>query len=228
VNKKYFNPTKTIVIFILKISLGILCRIKTEGLNKIPLNGPLILYSNHTGSIEIPILYIVVQPRVVTGLAKLETWENPFLGWLFDLFGFIPVRRGELDLGAFKKTVDWLSDGYIIGISPEGTRNRDGKLLKAHPGIVTLALRTGSALLPVAHWGGEKLIGNLKKMRRTDFNIRVGEPFTIETGEIKLTKEVRQKIVDEMMFELAALLPEEYRGEYKKSENIEIQFLKNK
>jgi len=225
VDKKALNPTKTIVIFILKISLGLFCRIKTEGLNNIPSKGPLILYANHTGSIEIPILYLVVQPRIVTGLAKKESWDNPLLGWLFDLFGFIPVRRGELDLEAFKKSIDWLGQGFIIGISPEGTRNKDGKLLKGYPGIVTLALRSGAAVLPVAHWGGEGFIDNVKSMKRTDFNIKVGEPFTIRMDDLKLSKEVRQKIVDEMMFELAALLPEDYRGFYKNQGSRSIKFL---
>ena len=218
-NKNHLNPIKWFVISFIKIGLSILCRIKSEGLNKIPSNGPLILYSNHTGTIEIPIMYIVVQPRVVTGMAKIESWDNPLLRWLFDLFGFIPVRRGELDMEAFRRTLDWLKDGNIIGISPEGTRNRNGKLLKAHSGIVSLALRSGAALIPVAHWGGENLKNNLKKLKRTDFFIKVGEPITIKIGKKKLNKEVRQNIVDEMMYELAVLLPEDYHGAYSSPEN---------
>jgi 1-acyl-sn-glycerol-3-phosphate acyltransferase len=219
VNKKYFDPLKWFVLSIIKIGLGIICRIKSEGLNKIPSEGPLILYSNHTGTIEVPIMYVVIQPRVVTGLAKIESWDNPLLRWLFDLFGFIPVKRGELDMDAFRRMLDWLKSGFIIGISPEGTRNRNGKLLKGHPGIVSLALRSGAALIPVSHWGGENLKSNIRKLKRTDFNIKVGEPFTIKLGEKKLNKEVRQNIVDEMMYELAALLPEYYHGEYSTTEN---------
>ena len=225
VNKKLLNPIKWFVITIIKIGLSILCRIKSEGLNRIPSKGPLILYSNHTGIIEIPILYVVAQPRVVTGLAKIESWDNPFLRWLFDLFGFIPIRRGELDLEAFRRTVDWLKSGYIIGISPEGTRNRNGKLLKAQPGIVALALRSGAALLPVAHWGGENFKKNIRKIKRTDFNLLVGEPFTINLGNKKLNKQIRQDIVDEMMYKLAALLPEEYHGEYSSPENRSNKYL---
>ena len=227
-NKNHKNPLRWLVISLLKVGLGIICNIKSEGLNKIPSKGPLILYLNHTGIIEIPILYIVVQPRVVTGMAKIESWDNPLLRWLFNLFGFIPVRRGELDLEAFRRTIDWLNDGFIIGISPEGTRNRNGKLLKAHPGIVSLAHRSGAALIPVAHWGGEKLKSNLRKLKRTEFNIKVGEPFIIKKKEKKLNKEMRQNIVDELMFELAALLPEDYHGEYSFPENRSNIYLSKK
>jgi len=55
---------------------------------------------------------------------------------------------------------------------------------------------------------------NLKRFKRTDFHIRVGEPFKVETQGVKVTSEIRQQIVDEMMYEIAKLLPEEYRGAY--------------
>ncbi|MFC2065240.1 lysophospholipid acyltransferase family protein [Chloroflexota bacterium] len=213
------------MVSFIKIGLWIICRIKAEGLDKIPFEGPIILYSNHTGAIEIPIMYVVVQPRIVTGMAKIESWDKPLLRWLFNLFEFIPVRRGEPDLAAFRQTLDWLRNGHILGISPEGTRNRDGKLLKAHPGIVALAQRSGASLIPVAHWGGEKLKSNIRRLKRTDFNIKVGEVFTINIGNQKLTKDIRQNIVDEMMYELADLLPEQYHGEYSTSEKRKNKYL---
>ena len=55
---------------------------------------------------------------------------------------------------------------------------------------------------------------NLKRFKRTDLHIRVGEPFRLNVEGVKVTGEVRQQIVDEMMYELAKLLPEEYRGVY--------------
>ena len=55
---------------------------------------------------------------------------------------------------------------------------------------------------------------NLKRLKRTDFHIRIGEPFKINVEGVKVTGEIRQEIVDDMMYELAKLLPEEYRGVY--------------
>ena len=115
----------------------------------------------------------------------------------------------------------------ILVIAPEGTRNKTGKLLRAQPGIITLALRTGAPLLPVAHWGGENFLANLKRLKRTDFHIRVGEPFKLDPGNERVTKEVRQQMVDEMMYRLAAMLPENYRGAYADLENATEKYIMN-
>jgi 1-acyl-sn-glycerol-3-phosphate acyltransferase len=88
-----------------------------------------------------------------------------------------------------------------------------------------LALRSGAPILPVAHWGGEDFGANLKRLRRTDFHIRVGRQFTISTNGERITREARQQIVDEMMYQLAALLPEKYRGVYSDTSKATAQFL---
>ena len=73
-----------------------LCRVKAEQLKRVPSRGPLIIVSNHINFLEVPIIYTRLQsdsPK--TGFVKVETWENPFLGPLFSLWGAIPIRRGE-------------------------------------------------------------------------------------------------------------------------------------
>jgi len=203
-----------LINFIIRVYTRITCRIDAPDFQTIPMHGPLIVISNHTGQIEVPLIFAHLQPRRLTGWAKVEAWDNKFLNWVFGVWGMIPVRRGEADMHALKAALRALEKGYIFGIAPEGTRNRNGVLIRAQPGAVTLALHTGVPVLPVAHWGGEKLMKNLKHFKRTDFHIRVGEPFKVDTQGVKVTSEIRQQIVDEMMYEIAKLLPEEYRGEY--------------
>jgi 1-acyl-sn-glycerol-3-phosphate acyltransferase len=201
--------------FAIRIFTRITCRIDAPDLHKIPMQGPLIVIVNHTGQIEVPLLYGNLQPRRMTAWAKAETWEdNWFLNWVFNIWKIIPIRRGEADINALKMALRALEDGYIFGIAPEGTRNKTGILRRALPGTVIVALHSGVPILPVAHWGGEVILSNLKRFKRTDFHIRVGEPFKLNVSGIKVTSEIRQKLVDEMMYQLAALLPEEYRGEY--------------
>ena len=139
----------------------------------------------------------------------------------------IPVRRGEADMHALKAAIRALENGYIFGIAPEGTRNYNGILKRALPGVVTLALHTGAPVIPIAHWGGENFMKNLKRFKRTDYHIRVGKPFMVDTQGIKVTGEIRQQIVDEMMYRLANLLPEEYRGEYSDMSKSTEKFLIN-
>jgi 1-acyl-sn-glycerol-3-phosphate acyltransferase len=213
-----------LVSLIVKFGTSILCRIHAPDLHKVPMQGPLIAYSNHTGQIEVAVMFGHLQPRPITGWAKMEAWDNAFLNWLFNLWGLIPVRRGEGDTSALRKAIKALEKGYIFGIAPEGTRNISGRLKRAHPGAVILALRSGAPLLPVAHWGGEKFLRNLARLRRTDFYIRVGEPVSLNVEGIHRTRETRQKIVDEMMFRLAELLPPDYRGEYEKVTGFEYIF----
>lgn len=215
-----------IVSAIVKLGTSILCRIDAPDLHKLPMKGPLIVYSNHTGQIEVAVLFGHLQPRPLTGWAKVESWDNAFLNWLFNLWGLIPVRRGEADTTALRKALAALEQGYIFGIAPEGTRNITGRLKRAHPGAVMLAIRAGVPLLPLAHWGGESFLRNLAHFKRTDFHIRVGDPICLKLDGVRMTREIRQQIVDEMMYRLAELMPANYRGEYEKvtaSEKIYTQ-----
>ncbi len=202
------------VCWLIRQGTSMLCQIDGEALVHVPPHGPLILVTNHIGSLEVPLLYAYLHPRPLTGLAKVETWDNPLLAWLFDLFQAIPVRRGTPDLAAIRRSLDALRAGYILAVAPEGTRSRHGRLLRGQAGVVTLALHSGAPLLPLAHWGSEQFHANLRRWKRTPFHIRVGRPFRIEPGGRKLTRALRRQITDEIMMEIAALLPPEYRGFY--------------
>jgi 1-acyl-sn-glycerol-3-phosphate acyltransferase len=128
-------------------------------------------------------------------------------------------------MAAMRKSLDALEKGFILGIAPEGTRNKTGAMIKAQPGIVTLALHSKAPLLPMGNWGGESFLRNLKSLKRTDFAIRIGEPFRVNPRGERMTGELRQKIADEMMYKVAALLPERYRGVYSDLENATERYL---
>ncbi|MFT3894144.1 MAG: lysophospholipid acyltransferase family protein [Anaerolineales bacterium] len=174
----------------------------------------MIVISNHTGQIEVPVYFALLQPRKFTGWAKVETWDNWFLNAIFNLWGMIPIRRGEADTAALRKAEEVLANGMIFGIAPEGTRNKTGRLLRAYPGAVLLAVRTGVPILPIAHWGAENYLTNLKHLKRTDFYMRVGDIFRLKVDGVKIKGDIRQQIADEMMYRVAELMPQEYRGAY--------------
>jgi 1-acyl-sn-glycerol-3-phosphate acyltransferase len=210
--------------WLVRVGTRITCRIDMVPLAQIPKSGPLILVTNHISSLEVPLLFAHLQPRPVTGFAKIETWDDPFMGWLFDLWGAIPIRRGEADMDALRKGFAALEQGYILAVAPEGTRSRHGRLLRAHPGVAMIALRSGVTILPIAHWGAESFGQNLKRLKRTDFHVRVGQPFRLQV-EGKVTRQVRQQVADEIMLQIAALMPEEYRGEYREKGNFSLKYL---
>jgi 1-acyl-sn-glycerol-3-phosphate acyltransferase len=192
----------------------LLCRIDASQLPQVPQTGPLILVANHINFLDAPVVYTQLLPRPMTGFAKIETWENPLIGALFSLYRSIPLRRGQADVGAIRRALTALAAGQIVIVAPEGTRSGDGRLRRAEPGVVTLALHSRAPLLPIAFYGNETFHLNLRRLRRTDFHFAVGRQFKLNLGERRLTQSLRQEIADQIMYQMAALLPQEYRGYY--------------
>lgn len=211
-----YAPTLTeqVTNRVVKWCTSALCRVDASQLARVPPQGPLIIVTNHINFLEAPVIYTRLTPRPVTGFAKTETWDSAFLGWLFDVWGIIPIRRGEPDKTALKRGVQALRDGYILTIAPEGTRSNDGRLLRGYAGIAMVALLSGAPLLPIAHYGHENYRQDLRRLRRSHFYARVGDPFTLTSHGEKTTSEIRQRMTDEIMYQLAALLPPAYRGAY--------------
>jgi 1-acyl-sn-glycerol-3-phosphate acyltransferase len=188
----------TFVTGSIKSLTRIICNVDDSQLVEVPQRGPLIIASNHVNFMDIPLVYTHLQPRNITGFAKAETWDNYAMRLLFDLWGAIPIRRGEADLPAIRKGLDALQQGKILAIAPEGTRSGHGRLGKGHPGIVILAHHSHAPILPLVYYGGERLRDNLNKLKRTDFHIRVGKKFTLKFPANKLERDVRDKMLEDI------------------------------
>jgi len=198
----------------IRMLTGIVCRVDEEQLKRIPWRGPLIIVANHINFIETPLLFVRLRPRPVTGFAKAEWWRNAFVRRLFDMWEAIPLRRGEGDVEAFHQAFKALDDGKIMVLAPEGTRSGTGQLKRGQPGVALLALRSGAPILPLGLYGYEDLWRNMLRFRRTDFRVAIGRPFRTRPVSGRVTSEIRQEIADQIMVQIAALLPEPYRGEY--------------
>jgi 1-acyl-sn-glycerol-3-phosphate acyltransferase len=219
------NLAYTVITNTVKSITRIICDVDDNQLINVPDEGPLILACNHINFIEVPLVFTHLKPRKVTAFAKAETWDNPLMGYLFTLWGAIPIQRGEADTAAFKKGLDALSKGKILAITPEGTRSKDGQMGPGLPGIVLMAQRSNSPILPLVYYGSEKLQYNIQHLKRTEFHIRVGKVFRIKSEENKATRKIRMKIVDEIMYQLAILLPERYRGNYSDLSKLSTEYL---
>lgn len=199
----------------LKAILSTFLRVDDHEVNRIPMKGPLILAMNHINWLDAPVGFSHLHPRPLTAFAKIETWNKLFLRILFDAWDTIPIRRGEIDFDAFKKAEQYLAKGKIVVIAPEGTRSHDGRLNTGYPGIVFLAMRSQAPILPVAILGHENFNQKFRIYRRTDMAIKVGQPFKLRFPDQRLTREMRQEMTDAIMFEIARLLPDGYRGNYR-------------
>jgi 1-acyl-sn-glycerol-3-phosphate acyltransferase len=207
----------TVVFYWLATSFVRLCvliwsRREVLGLENVPRHGPAILASNHLNLADAPLLASLV-PRQLIFMAKTELWSTPVIGPLYGLYGCIRVRRFEADVAALRRAEKVLRQGHMLVMFPEGTRSRHPGLGKGHPGTAVIALRSGVPIVPVGVSGTEVVSLPSCFLRRTRVRIAFGQPFTLPRGQ-RLTTELAEEGTERIMKEIAALLPEAYRGAY--------------
>jgi len=198
----------------LRILSKVLLKVQVVGMERLPASGPVILAINHINSVDALLLRALL-PREIVAWAKAEIWDNPIFRVIAQSLDSIPLRRGEMDVGAARLAIQRLSEGKMLGIAPEGTRSWHGRLQRGRPGLVFLALHAPHVyILPTVLYGQESLSHNVRRLRRTPVTVFFGQGFYLEPGESRVTQEVRQAIVDEVMAQIASLLPPPYRGVY--------------
>jgi len=146
-------------------------RIKVEGLEHFPKDGGVLLCTNHISNFDPPVVGVTA-PRKVLFMAKDELFKVPVLKQLLNNFGTFPVKRGGGDREALRAGLKVLKDGNVLGLFPEGTRSKDGKLGKGQPGAGFFALRSTAAVVPCA------IIGPYKSFRT--LRVVYGKPINME------------------------------------------------
>ncbi len=133
-----------------------LYRTRFEGAERIP-EGGAILAPNHVSYLD-PVLVWCGTPRPTHFMAKAELWDVPVVGWALPRLWAFPVRRGEADRTAIATATERLSAGELVGIFPEGTRQRGGSddLGEANEGVAFIAMRAGVPVVPVGIAGTER------------------------------------------------------------------------
>lgn len=199
--------------------LMILFRPKVKGLRNVPVNGPLIIASNHL-SFSDSIFMPLVVPRKVTFLAKSEYFTSPGPKGLlkkltFIALGQVPVDRsgGRRSEAALITGLKVLAEGKCLGIYPEGTRSPDGRLYKGRTGIARLAIESGAYVVPVAMFNTEKIQPTgtvVPKVMRVEMVF--GEPMTFsgDSSDLQYLREV----TDQIMNRIQELSGQEYVDEY--------------
>jgi len=213
------------VTYLMKGILSVICKIDCkEFVSALKNNKPMLVIFNHINFLEVPILVTHSYPLYVSGLVKSETWDNPVFAFIFNTYKAIPIDRRGAFGESFKRVLEAVEKGYFMCIAPEGTRSKNGVLGKGKPGIIQLALEAKVPILPVAHHGGEDIWKNIRRLRRTPFYFKAGRPFLIKCDGMP-GKEEREKIMTEVMSQMARLLPESLRGEYAGQADNECKYL---
>jgi 1-acyl-sn-glycerol-3-phosphate acyltransferase len=139
---------------ILRGVYAVLFRLEARGLENIPAAGPVILCSNHISNFDPPTVGVRLN-RKIHYMAKSELFRVPLFGSLIKALGAFPVNRGGVSKDSIKTAIALLKDGNVMGIFPEGSRNRGGDAAKK--GAALIALRSGAVVIPVAISGSYKL-----------------------------------------------------------------------
>src|SRR4051794_7627840 len=194
---------------------GFCWRIKVEGLENLPADGPAILCPNHTSVIDSFILPAVL-PRRITFVGKAEYMDSWKTKYIFPAMGMIPIDRGggSASERALNTAAKVLERGELFGIYPEGTRSRDGVLHKGHTGPARLAFRTGAPIVPVGIVGTRDIQPPEAKAPRPFkvAEIHFGKPIPAERYANRADDHLAlRQMIDEVMFEIRNLSGQEYR-----------------
>jgi 1-acyl-sn-glycerol-3-phosphate acyltransferase len=171
-------------------------RLEVEGLEHVPLEGPLLVAANHDSYWDpVAIGIAAIRRRQIRALSKSSLWKVKGLRFVLDGMGQIPIVRGTGDTDALQRAIDELRGGACVGIFPEGTRSL-GRKLRPRSGLGRLVEAVPDAVIVPAAVQGTTDIPRFPKRPRVSVRflppaegLRPGE--TPTELAVRVTEEVR-------------------------------------
>jgi 1-acyl-sn-glycerol-3-phosphate acyltransferase len=202
--------------FLIRILLNLIAGFEIRGKENVPLTGGMILASNHIGILDILMVYFEIDRTDLFIPVAEKFGRIGWIRWLGKHLNFLFVDRYNPDLKALRKMIALMEDGKCLIIAPEGTRSPTGSLVEGKPGVAYLAARSGFPIIPIAITGtaDETILANIKRFRKSNITLTGGNPFVIPPLPNKDRDAALQKYTNEIMCQIAVLLPEKYRGVY--------------
>ena len=181
-------------------------RFTVTGAENVPRRGGAVLAINHTGYLDFTYAGNALLPRgrFVRFMAKESIFKNPVAGPLMKGMKHIPVDRAAGG-AAYRKAVEALRAGEIVGVYPEATISRAFELKDFKPGAARMAREAGVPIIPCVIWGAQRVWtkDHPKRLGRTNtpIHVAIGTPMTVGPDEDIHEVTARLKSTMEQMLE---------------------------
>ena len=204
--------------FLARLMLKSSARVRVEGFEKLPRQGPLIIVANHISNADPPLVFGWLTPalgRQMHILAKEALFVGP-VGWFLRHNGVTPVKAGGSDIEAFRTAKAVLDRGEVLCIFPEGTRSLTGMMQEPKPGVAMLATRSAVPIVAVGISGSDTFLGRGKRLPRfwTRITLRAGDPFTLQLEPGVPRRAAMANASDELMKHIAELVDSRHQGRF--------------
>lgn len=190
------------------------CQLHFEGRDHIPAQGGCVLTCNHTMGPDFLVVGYI-SPRQIYFMVKSESIEaNRWLGRFLRYNGCFPIHRGDGDMGAVQHAIDLVRNGRVLGMFPEGTRSRTGKLQRGRSGAAFVAIQAQAPIVPVAVVNSEPIFQRanyLSLKPRATVTARVGPPLPPPADPND--RRALRSYTREIMAAIAELLPPSHRAQ---------------
>jgi 1-acyl-sn-glycerol-3-phosphate acyltransferase len=187
-------------------------RWRVYGAENVPLQGGVILASNHASYLDPPLVGSGLK-RGINYMARESLFRFPIMGSVLRSWSAVPVDRDGGGAKGLKMILDRLLAGGGIILFPEGTRTKDGQLQPARSGIGLTVIKSTAPVVPVRVFGTYEAYGrHLKFPRPHRVIVKYGRPLNFEalraeakTCDKPRLKEIYQQVADEIMAAIAKL-----------------------
>ncbi|HEY2551395.1 MAG TPA: lysophospholipid acyltransferase family protein [Streptosporangiaceae bacterium] len=218
----YSNAWRNVSKIILRPLIPMLMKNDWQGQENFPAAGGAIVAPNHLSYADVlaVALFCDKAGRYPVFLAKSPLFKVPVLGYLMRKLGQLPVYRGQADAGLVLRDAEQgIRKGASVIVYPEGTATRDPDMwpMVAHTGVARLALASGAPVIPVAHWGAQRILpyGSFRPrlLPRKRVQVIAGQPVDLSAfaGQ-PLTSQTLRQATEVIMADITALLSK-LRGE---------------
>lgn len=193
-----------------------------RGAQHIPDTGGAVIAMTHFGYLEFALVECATwmhNKRRIRFMAKQSVFEKPVVGWLMRSMRHIPVNM-KAGADAFAAAATALRRGELIGVFPEAGVSASFTIRDFKTGAVRLAAQAGVPIIPVAVWGGHRLLTKNRKITLKErlgipVHYSFGAPIHVQADEDPAVATAKLKsTMEALLSELQASYPEDGTGKW--------------